>query len=128
MMGRYLIISLIVWVPFSFIHGLTLSSIKEFYAENRLSPITALDFKKYLQRNTDKPIDWFFEDYIDKYYKFWHRLIPNKEIKTVFAPVWDEVKDVWTRDIFRDVFKHHAQELTTPEDYVNHSLYNLHYM
>jgi len=42
-----------------------LNSIKEFYVENKLSAITALDFKKYLQRNTDKPIDWFFEDYID---------------------------------------------------------------
>ena len=64
-----------------------------------------------------------FENYIDKYYQFWHRLIPNKEIKNVFAPIWDEVKDVWTRDIFRDVFKTHADQLTTPEDYVNHSLY-----
>jgi len=64
-----------------------------------------------------------FEDYIDKYYKFWHRLIPNKEIKNVFSPIWNEVKHVWTRDIFRDVFKSHSDQLTTPEDYVNHSLY-----
>ncbi|RAP27581.1 asparagine synthase (glutamine-hydrolyzing) [Candidatus Marinamargulisbacteria bacterium SCGC AG-333-B06] len=64
-----------------------------------------------------------FEDYIDKYYKFWHRLIPNKEIKSMFAPIWDEVKDVWTRDIFKSVFKTHEKLLTTPEDYVNHSLY-----
>jgi asparagine synthase (glutamine-hydrolysing) len=33
------------------------------------------------------------------------------------------VKDVWTRDIFRDVFHRHAETLTRPEDYVNHSLY-----
>ena len=45
-----------------------------------------------------------FEHYIDDYYNFWQRLIPNKEISKVFAPIWDEVKDVWTRDIFRDVF------------------------
>ena len=64
-----------------------------------------------------------FEDYIDKYYQFWNRLIPNKDIKKVFAPIWDEVKDVWTRDIFRDVFKSHADKLITPEDYVNHSMY-----
>ena len=64
-----------------------------------------------------------FEDYIDKYYLFWQRLIPNKVIHQVFGPVWDEVKDVWTRDIFRDVFKHHEDRIQSPEDYINHSLY-----
>jgi asparagine synthase (glutamine-hydrolysing) len=64
-----------------------------------------------------------FEHYIDKYYLFWQRLVPNREIQKVFRPIWDEVKGVWTRDIFRDVFKAHAQQLTRPEDYVNHSLY-----
>lgn len=64
-----------------------------------------------------------FEHYIDKYYKFWQRLIQNLLIKEVFAPVWGEVKHVWTRDIFRDVFQRHAASLTRPEDYVNHSLY-----
>ena len=64
-----------------------------------------------------------FEDYIDKYYQFWQRLIPNTVVRGVFEPIWDDVKDVWTRDIFRDVFKHHMPELTKPEDYINHSLY-----
>jgi asparagine synthase (glutamine-hydrolysing) len=41
----------------------------------------------------------------------------------VFQPIWPEVKHVWTRDIFRDVFHEHASSLTRPEDYVNHSLY-----
>ena len=45
----------------------------------------------------------------------------NKE--NVFAPIWNDVKDVSTRDIFRNVFKNHNQELRSPEDYVNHSLY-----
>lgn len=64
-----------------------------------------------------------FEHYIDQYYVFWQRLIPNKEIARVFAPVWDDVKDVWTRDIFRDVFLTHDNQLDRPEDYINHSLY-----
>jgi asparagine synthase (glutamine-hydrolysing) len=64
-----------------------------------------------------------FEDYIDKYYLFWHRLIPNKDIQDIFSPIWNQVNQVWTRDIFRDVFLSHANELKTPEDYVNHSLY-----
>jgi asparagine synthase (glutamine-hydrolysing) len=64
-----------------------------------------------------------FEDYIDKYYAYWQRLIPNSEIKSVFAPVYDQVKHVWTRDIFRDVFAKRDIELCSPEDYINHSLY-----
>jgi asparagine synthase (glutamine-hydrolysing) len=64
-----------------------------------------------------------FEHYIDKYYLFWHRLIPNTVIREVFRPVWPEVSHVWTRDIFRDVFHEHAPRLTRPEDYINHSLY-----
>ncbi|HXQ52138.1 MAG TPA: asparagine synthase (glutamine-hydrolyzing) [Stellaceae bacterium] len=64
-----------------------------------------------------------FENYIDKYYRFWQRLIPNAEIRKVFRPIWPEVEHVWTRDIFRDVFQRHAPELTRPADYINHSLY-----
>lgn len=64
-----------------------------------------------------------FEHYIDEYYGFWQRLIPNATIAKVFAPVWGDVKDVWTRDIFRDVFLTHDIELNRPEDYINHSLY-----
>jgi asparagine synthase (glutamine-hydrolysing) len=64
-----------------------------------------------------------FEEYIDKYYIYWQRLIPNRVLKQVFAPVWNHVSHVWTRDIFRDIFALHADRLTSPEDYINHSLY-----
>ncbi len=64
-----------------------------------------------------------FENYVDKYYAFWQRLIANSTVSQVFQPIRDEVADVWTRDIFRDVFSHHHAALTRPEDYINHSLY-----
>ena len=64
-----------------------------------------------------------FENFIDKYYFFWQRLIPNKDIRKIFNPVWDQVKNVWTRDIFRNVFNKPTRELISPEDYINHSLY-----
>lgn len=64
-----------------------------------------------------------FEHYINKYYGFWQRLMPNTDIKRVFQPIGPEVDHVWTRDIFRDVFHEHASALTRPEDYINHSLY-----
>lgn len=64
-----------------------------------------------------------FEHYVDQYYVFWQRLIPNSVLAKVFAPIWTDVKHVWTRDIFRDVFLTHDNELARPEDYINHSLY-----
>jgi len=64
-----------------------------------------------------------FKEYIDEYYSYWQRLIPNTEIAKVFSPIWNDVKDVWTRDIFEDVFSNHANSLDKPEDYINHSLY-----
>jgi asparagine synthase (glutamine-hydrolysing) len=64
-----------------------------------------------------------FEHYIDKYYAYWQRMIPNSVMRDVFQPIWSKVDKVWTRDIFRDVFSRHASSLTRPEDYINHSLY-----
>lgn len=64
-----------------------------------------------------------FDHYIDQYYSYWQRLISNKDIQRVFAPVWEEVKDVWTRDIFRNVFPEFKEAPETPEAYINHSLY-----
>lgn len=64
-----------------------------------------------------------FEEYIDRYYLFWQRLAPNKTLQKLFSPIKGQSSDIWTRDIFRDVFLNHANELERPEDYVNHSLY-----
>jgi asparagine synthase (glutamine-hydrolysing) len=64
-----------------------------------------------------------FEDYVDKYYAFWQRLLPGDALPNIMAPVWGEAKHVSTRDIFGGVFHEHAGELTRPEDYINHSLY-----
>jgi asparagine synthase (glutamine-hydrolysing) len=64
-----------------------------------------------------------FEHYIDQYYHYWQRLVDNRFLRRMFAPVWPEVQDVWTRDIFRDVFATRDQNLDRPEDYINHSLY-----
>jgi asparagine synthase (glutamine-hydrolysing) len=64
-----------------------------------------------------------FENYVDQYYQYWQRLVSNTELKKMFAPVQADVKGVWTRDIFRDVFAKHDNVLDRPEDYINHSLY-----
>jgi len=64
-----------------------------------------------------------FEDYIDRYYLYWQRLVDNRDLRSMFSPIWNEVKDVWTRDIFHSVFLTHENKLDCPEDYINHSLY-----
>lgn len=64
-----------------------------------------------------------FEHYIDAYYLYWQRLASNSQLKQMFAPIWADLDQVWTRDIFRDVFATHDNELKRPEDYINHSLY-----
>ena len=40
----------------------------------------------------------------------------------MFSPINHKVKDVWTRDIFKNVFKSLSLP-QKPEEYINHSLY-----
>ncbi|RXJ90598.1 asparagine synthase (glutamine-hydrolyzing) [Arcobacter sp. CECT 8983] len=63
-----------------------------------------------------------FDSYINKYYSFWKRLIPNKKINNVFSPILCATEKVWTRDIFANVFDTPVKN-QTPEEYINHSLY-----
>ncbi len=39
-------------------------SIREFYENYRLAPVSAEDFKRVLEENANKDINWFFEDYV----------------------------------------------------------------
>lgn len=64
-----------------------------------------------------------FEHYIDQYYAFWQRILPDGALPEACAPIWNSIAHVAPRDIFRQVFSSHAETLTRPEDYVNHSLY-----
>jgi asparagine synthase (glutamine-hydrolysing) len=64
-----------------------------------------------------------FDNYIDQYYAQWQRLMPNTVLHKVMAPIRDEVKHVWTRDIFRDVFPHDVERRFDPVSCINHSLY-----
>ena len=64
-----------------------------------------------------------FDDYAGKYYGFWQRMLSDDELKRLLAPIWNDVSDVSTRDIFRGVFSRHEDALHGPEGYINHSLY-----
>ncbi|MEW5758342.1 MAG: asparagine synthase (glutamine-hydrolyzing) [Candidatus Omnitrophota bacterium] len=64
-----------------------------------------------------------FDEYTQGYYKYWQRLVPNKTLQGLFAPIWQDVNGVWTEDIFKNVFNSHKLVPQKPEDYINHSLY-----
>lgn len=65
-----------------------------------------------------------FEHYVEKYYRFWHRLLPNRYMPDLFAPdVWGEMESVRTIDIFRNALPDHVNPPASPEEYVNYSLY-----
>lgn len=64
-----------------------------------------------------------FEDYVDQYYLFWQRLIPNQALQKLFSPISKEVSNVWTRDIFKNVLCGANLQPKTKEDYINNSLY-----
>ena len=64
-----------------------------------------------------------FDHYVEKYFGFWQRMIPSGTLPQLMAPVWADASRASPVDIFRNVFKDHASQLTRPEDYVNHSLY-----
>lgn len=64
-----------------------------------------------------------FEDYIDRYYGYWQRLIPNSRLKPLLEPVKASAGHVWTRDIFRSVFDGCEKSPDSFAASVNMSLY-----
>ena len=41
-------------------------SIKEFYLENKLKPVSSEVFENKLEANTELPVNWFFDEYVGK--------------------------------------------------------------
>jgi len=64
-----------------------------------------------------------FDHYVQKYYKFWQRLLPDSDINAFLGPMAKDIGDFNPQEIFRMVFKEPAAAIRTPEEYVNHSLY-----
>jgi asparagine synthase (glutamine-hydrolysing) len=66
-----------------------------------------------------------FENYADKYYRYWQRLIPDSYKPKFYQPdIYPQVRDYPCKDVFRSVMERKPVlgELT-PEEYVNRSLY-----
>ena len=64
-----------------------------------------------------------FDSFVDAYYLKWQRLIPNTLLKALLAPIWEDIKHVWTHNIFADVLKSVKKDSLSPDDCLNASLY-----
>jgi len=65
-----------------------------------------------------------FEDYSDKYYKYWQRLIPDSFKPKFYHPdIYPQIWDYQTKDVFKNVLKGVFGSKLSPEEYVNRSLY-----
>jgi asparagine synthase (glutamine-hydrolysing) len=64
-----------------------------------------------------------FDQYVDRYYDYWQRMLTNGTIQRVLSPIWSRVQHVSTREIFGNVLRKHRETPGRPEDYVNCSLY-----
>ena len=64
-----------------------------------------------------------FKQFIQQYYISWQRLLNESEIKKLFSPIWSEVSDLSTLNIFEEVLKKSNNQLCTTEDFINNSLY-----
>jgi len=64
------------------------------------------------------------DDYLRKYYNYWQRLLPDENRKDFYLPdVWQKIKSYSSFDVFCRVFDGQDFSLTSPEDYINKSMY-----
>jgi asparagine synthase (glutamine-hydrolysing) len=64
------------------------------------------------------------DNYVERYYAFWQRLVPNTVIHRLFQPdIWASIRHINTIDVMRGVVDGATGALERPEDYVNRSLY-----
>lgn len=63
------------------------------------------------------------DDYADKYYKYWQRLIPDSYKPDFYQPdIYPQIWNYQTKDVFRETLKAKEHQ-KTPEQYINRSLY-----
>lgn len=63
-------------------------------------------------------------EFIERYFNYWQRLLNEEELKKVFAPIHNELKSFSSKEIFRGVFKNlNLPNKLNQEDFVNLSLY-----
>jgi asparagine synthase (glutamine-hydrolysing) len=65
-----------------------------------------------------------YEHYIDKYYRYWQRLISDSEKQKFYQPsIYPEILNYQTKDVFKSIMNSNKTEINSLEDYINRSLY-----
>jgi asparagine synthase (glutamine-hydrolysing) len=62
-------------------------------------------------------------EFSDQYFPVWERLIPQKQMSSVLAPIWQDVKHIDVRDMFNSVLKQHPVDFAHPSACLNLALY-----
>ena len=64
------------------------------------------------------------DHYIEKYYRYWQRLISDSWKPDFFQPsIYPQIWDYQTKDVFKSIINGKKFEISSPEEYVNRSLY-----
>jgi len=64
------------------------------------------------------------DQYAEKYYRYWQRLIPDRYKPKFYQPdIYPEIGEYQTKDVFRSVIGNKPFKISTPEEYINRSLY-----
>jgi len=64
-----------------------------------------------------------FQDYIDSYYLGWQRLITDDSKHNFFKPIWPNVKNIDTREIFSNILNQQQSEIIDENSFLNKALY-----
>lgn len=63
-----------------------------------------------------------FAEFVDGYYAYWQRLVPDHAAEAFFAPIRSDIRQQSTLEIFRNVFPDRPEPPRTRADFVNYSL------
>lgn len=81
-------------------------------------------FAGYPWRYYRAAVNLDFDHYLEKYYKYWLRLIPDRFKPEFYQPdIYPQIWDYQTKDVFKLVLKDNYIETITPQQYINYSLY-----
>jgi len=81
-------------------------------------------FAGYPWRYYRAAVNYDFHHYVEKYYKYWMRLIPDSLKPKFYQPtIYPEIWNYQTKDVFKSVLKENYVKTVTPSQYINYSLY-----
>ena len=62
-------------------------------------------------------------EYLDTYYEYWQRLVPESQHNQFFEPIWSKTNHYSPRDSFENVYNSTINNANNAEDFINQSLY-----